>query len=506
MSAYVFTDTTEASPAVARPAEAVCFNGIWLDDEIAGFRTLNVQGRELADREADTYETGSEVGEEFRRAYYKPRTITVTYQIKAATDAKFREYYEQLNRYLEAKQARLIFNDEVDKYFIATKTSNNEVDAGMNSVTGTIEFLCADPCKYSTVEQTFDAAANSEGILEAAITNDGTMPASVSYEITHNHENGFIGIVSEYGAIQLGSPDEVDAVPKQRSEELFRYDSPADYNAMTNGQGILTEDFPKNGTWGSVSAEGKQWLSLSGQGSGSSWHGASKYQVLPADTQGGAEAVNFYCQAKVWYETGLVEQTGLVELVIGDEDGDHLASIHLIKKVTNANTAEAVFQVMGVEKGRVSFTPSNQGPTTKDGGQIYIRKTGQQFDFYFGGTVYPFRVPEAAEKKAHSVTIFLGQIGSGGSLITRMYFDYLFFRKDNVTYLSDIPNRYQAGDVVFIDGGKQKVYTNGIPTQDEVVGSKYFKVPSGTTTVQFYYSDFCSPPPAVQARIREVYL
>lgn len=445
-------------------------------------------------------------GGQFKYQKYGAKYFTMPFSMEEDAAMTLKQKYDALQRALNVSvPSRLIFEGTLDRYCLAIPSGTLEFDQILETGEGVITWVVPDGLAHAVDEKEFTATMQN-GILTADIYNGGVDDVPVSYEITNNHENGFIGIVSQYGAIQLGSVDEVDAVEKQRSEELFRYSTAADYNAMTNGQGILTEDFPKNGTWGTVSAEGKQWLSLSGQGSGSSWHGASKYQVLPADTQGSTEAVNFYCQAKVWYEAGLVEQTGLVELVIGDEDGDHLASIHLIKKVTNANTAEAVFQVMGVEKGRVPFTPSNQGPTTKDGGQIYIRKTGQQFDFYFGGTVYPFRVPEAAEKKAHSVTIFLGQIGSGGSLITRMYFDYLFFRKDNVTYLSDIPNRYQAEDVVFIDGAKQKVYTNGIPTQDEVVGSKYFKVPPGTTTVQFYYSDFCDPPPTVQARIREVYL
>ena len=481
---------------------SVKFDGIELNqyiDVLQGFTPFGGADWQPSISEFD----GAISGAMIKYQRHGAKEISMPFRIKRDLKNK----YDNLEKILNVTEPKkLVFGNTSDRYCLAVPSGTLDLEQTWKNGSGVITWVVPDGVSHAAAEKTFDAAAGDEGILEVQIQNNGSEETPVSYEITHSHENGYIGIVSEYGAIQLGSVDEVDAVEKQRSEELFRHSTAADYNAMTNGQGILTEDFPKNGTWGSVSAEGKQWLSLSGQGSGSGWHGASKYQVLPADTQGITEAVNFYCQAKVWYETGLVEQTGLVELVIGDEEGNHLASIHLIKKVTNANTAEAVFQVMGMEKGRVSFTPSNQGPTTKDGGQIYIRKTGQQFDFYFGGTVYPFRVPEAAEKKAHSVTIFLGQIGSGGSLITRMYFDYLFFRKDNVTYLSDIPNRYQAGDVVFIDGAKQKVYTNGIPTQDEVVGSKYFKVPPGTTTVQFYYSDFCDPLPTVQARIREVYL
>ena len=41
---------------------------------------------------------------------------------------------------------------------------------------------------------------------------------------------------------------------------------------------------------------------------------------------------------------------------------------------------------------------------------------------------------------------------------------------------------------------------------DEVRGSKYFNVPPGETKIQFYYSDFCSPPPTITAKIQEAYL
>lgn len=482
---------------------SVKFDGIELNqyiDVLQGFTPFGGADWQPSISEFD----GAISGAMIKYQRHGAKEISMPFRIKRDLKNK----YDNLEKILNVTEPKkLVFGNTSDRYCLAVPSGTLDLEQTWKNGSGVITWVVPDGVSHAAAEKTFDAAAGDEGILEVQIQNNGSEETPVSYEITHSHENGYIGIVSEYGAIQLGSPDEVDAVPKQRSEELFRYDSPADYNAMTNGQGILTEDFPKNGTWGTISAEGKQWLCLADQGSGSSWHGASKYMILPADSQGSGESVNFYAQTRVWFETGRSSQTGLVEFVIGDESGELLASIHLIKKSTNANTAEAIFKVAGVEKGRQGFTPSNQGPTTKDGGQLYIRKTGQQFDFYFGGTVFSYRVPEAAGKKAKSVTIFLGQQGSGNELVTRMYFYYLFFRKDNVDYMSDIPNRYQPGDVIYIDGSKGKIYTNGIPTQrDEVVGTNYFKVPPGTTTVQIYCSDFCSPPPAVQARIREVYL
>lgn len=63
MSAYTFVDITEASPTPALPSEAVWFDGICLDLEVSSFRTLGVQGREIAEKEIDTYDTGNDAGE-----------------------------------------------------------------------------------------------------------------------------------------------------------------------------------------------------------------------------------------------------------------------------------------------------------------------------------------------------------------------------------------------------------------------------------------------------------
>ena len=88
-----------------------------------------------------------------------------------------------------------------------------------------------------------------------------------------------------------------------------------------------------------------------------------------------------------------------------------------------------------------------------------------------------------------------------------MAFGKMSFRKDNVQYRVDIPNRYAEGDVITIDGETTKMYVNGVPALgDEVKGSKHFHVPPGESKIQFYFSEFCDPKPDVTVRIREAYL
>ena len=48
---YKFTDTIEQFTQEDLPAEAVNFDGKWIEEEIPGYRTLAVSGRELLESE-----------------------------------------------------------------------------------------------------------------------------------------------------------------------------------------------------------------------------------------------------------------------------------------------------------------------------------------------------------------------------------------------------------------------------------------------------------------------
>lgn len=455
---------------------------------------------------------GSKNGEDFLYSRYSSKKMQIEYQIENRTARDLSEFRRNLAKMLHFREPKqVIFSDEPNLYYNAILDGEPTLEENDMYSTGTVTILVPDGLAHSMVEKTFQAELNEEGIMEAIIYNDGTEECAVNYTIEHNHENGYIGIASEYGAMQFGKIDEVDSETLQRSEELFRFDGYDAFSAMTNGQGILTEDFPKNGTWREDTYNDRDsYLALNNVGSGSSWHGASKMITLPQDSSGQNTAQNFYCQTRIWFEAGRNTQTGLMEFVVGDEDGNLLASIHVIKTSTNNAQARVIMKIADEEVERIEFTANGSSPVALNAGQLYIRKTGGEFEFYYHGK-HTFNRPELASKKAKSVTIFVGQHGnrtnSVDDLVTRMYFDYLFFRKDNVNYEKDIPNRYPAGTVLYINGSERKIYRDGINcVEDEIVGTRYFKVPPGETVVQFYYSDFCNPPPTIAASITEVFL
>ena len=461
----------------------------------------------------NTKSIGNSNGVSFLYSNYGENTITFEYVIDNRTARNLSEFRRKTAGIIYSKEPqRLIFSDEPNLYYDAILSGQPALNENYLKSTGTMSFMVPDGLAHSVVEKTFNATKNSSGLLEATIVNNGTEAVPIDYTITHKSENGFIGIVTKDGVIQLGDAGEQDGETRQKTQQLINYRTPEAYSAMTDGQGILGFNYPKNGTFKVVGPyEGHKWLALDNIGSGAgTWHGASKMVTIPADSGGVVGAQNFYVQAKVWFETGTIAQTGMLMLSIGDTAGNHLASIRVAKYELGKNLAYAMFDVEGVEKQRVSFIPDYKGCTTYDKGHIYIKKSGQKFQFYFGGGVYTLYGSAASKtKQAKYISIFSGQHGtmSNHALVTRMYWDYLFFRKDNVNYWYDIPNRYQSGDVVYINGKDTKVYTNGVISQeDEILGSNYPKAPPGETKVQFFCSDFADPAPTITAKIREAYL
>lgn len=445
---------------------------------------------------------GMRRGSEFEYITYKHKIIPMPFEISG----DILEKYDKLCAALNVDEPKeLIFSSVPDRMFYAVPSGDFDFDQISVFGSGTINWIVVDGLAHSTTEKTFQASENASGVLEATITNSGTESVPVSYDIVHNHENGFIGIVSEYGVLQYGSVDEADDEAREKSEVLLKYTKPSDYSAMTEGKGILASNdtFPMTGKFTGYE---DGWLRLQSSGSGSSWHGAARQVTLPSDSSGNSGAVNFVAQTKIWFETSDASQDGLLEFVVGDTDGNHLASIHLVKGVGTAECTP-IFQVQAKEKGRISYVPNSNSVTNRNNGNMEIRKSGELFEFLFGGKTYPYRVPEAKDKKALTLTIFIGQYANRANPVNQMAFGTMSFRKDNVQYRVDIPNRYAEGDVITIDGETTKMYVNGVPALgDEVKGSKHFHVPPGESKIQFHFSDFCNPVPDVTVRIREAYL
>ena len=237
---YAYEDTPAVvSPTPATlPAEAVSINGTYLENIVAGYRTLYVKGRESLATELNTYSVGTAHGEKVKGSRYPSRVLTIGFQLLCPTNEDFRFRFNQLNNILSIEEADFIFNDETDKFFTGYPVMNASVDAGTNNVTGEWEIYCAYPFKRS-INVTTLASTDQSGVVvgnnSATFTfdYDGVIPAKpllrcefasgkTGGDYNEDGDCGFVAFLnSEESIVQLGNPDVIDVDALNKNDTLI---------------------------------------------------------------------------------------------------------------------------------------------------------------------------------------------------------------------------------------------------------------------------------------------
>jgi predicted phage tail component-like protein len=507
---YAFVDTVNSGIVGTNlPTEAMSYNGVYLENEIDGYRTLSVTGRELMESEVTDQEIDGMDGSYYRYKTTPARTITVKYQLRARGSREFRDAFNKMNKLLSGEQVKVIFNDESDKYFIGTKTSNTQVDGGSNNVIGEIEIYCSDPRKYSTTEKEFTA---TDGVLN--IVNEGTVPVSVDYDITTTSETGYIGLVSEEGIMQYGKIEELDGETYKQSEWLASIDDFYKCKDDIGSTDVMHPSYGTNGTLAEHTWFDKKFIGLGSVGTKKgNANGGLRTLVLPADSSGDASgAQNFYCWFHLCFYAGLMGQTGEMCINFLTEDDKLICGCNWYKTDAIGNTGHYEIWANGKVLKNWQFTTSHlqaQNPFYYKWGSCDVLKEGANIRFFFWARYYNFYIPEIENMKCAKIQIAFKQWGdrSGNKVMSMMGFDVIDFEKMNVEKWKDIPNRYPNDTNITIDGKSSHVYVNGMARlEDEVLGTQYFKAPVGTSEVKVTCSEWTKSQPTVKARIREAWL
>lgn len=452
-------------------------------------------------------------GGEFTHSTYSTKQIVMEFRISNSTARELSEFRRKMSEILYSKEPkRLIFSDEPSIYYEAIVDGEPVLGEDDMYSTGTITWLIPDGVAYSTAEFSFDGV-QKDGYQTITIQNNGTEWADVDYEITHNHENGFIGIASKYGAIQLGKIEEADGEDYKASEILSE-----GYSLFQDDHGTSYQN-PENTTQGALEVRnvaGYNVMALKGgQATSGYWNGGMRTLTIPVDSEGRRGAKNFYCYTQHWFETGLMGQTGAQTIAFLTGENEVICSMSINKSDTVGNTAHVDwFAPQNKKIKTLDFHPTayegNPFNLKMGGGHNDFLKEGDRLRIFWYGQYYYFTIPEIKDMACEKIQVWIGQWGSrdlGNQLVTHNYLKSIWFRKDNVEKYRDVPNRYKSGDVVYIDGNDTAVYVNGMKRmEDEIRGSKHFLVPPGETEIQFSYSAFSSPPPTIKAKIREAYL
>lgn len=458
-------------------------------------------------------------GSEFNYTRFNAKTIPVPFYNVSGT---FQEY-NQLMAILNVDEPKeLRFSSLPNITFQAIPSGNIDYDKlTRRNGKGTINFIIADGLAHSKTNRTFEFSKNEQGTLEAEIINEGSEEVAVSYEIKLKKESGFVGIVSEYGAMQFGKYDESDGYMDRKNVTVVS-NQKGDFANWTDGtknyentNKIITTQMTADTSFGGRLGLLPNSFTTSGT-SGAYQYGAVKEYTLSNPIS------QWYIWARAWFETGLMGQTGAWCLTVLDESNHLIAGMAIEKDDTVGNTANVRF-LMGDGSGgsrtvkTISFTPSYWVPPNPYGTEgrdqnrnmFDLVKEKDRVQFFWYGGYYPFYDSRLANVKAKKIQFFVGQYAGRNTTdrkVTHHYLNDFTFQELHVDYWKDVPNRYSSGSVINIDGEKGQIKVNNqIRLDDEVLGTTYFKVPPGKTKVQLILSSFAEITSAT-ATIQEVYI
>lgn len=135
------------------PEKAMSYEGKYLENQIPGYLTLDVVGRESLDTELQTDEI--HVGSIISNQKLKSRTLAVEYGLMFENyeDSQFK--FNKIKQFLFRKEdVPIVFNDENGILFYGRLSSMEQPTYHTNEfATGKIEIFCQNPLKRSRIKE-----------------------------------------------------------------------------------------------------------------------------------------------------------------------------------------------------------------------------------------------------------------------------------------------------------------------------------------------------------------
>ena len=452
-----------------------------------------------------------------------PKEFVDTIEYSGINTRNLNSLRERIAMLLQAKEPyKLELPDEPNRFYMALPKGDIELKGISDWYDETtIEFFIPDGLAHTEIVKEFEFVKNEQGTLEAEIINEGSEEVAVNYEIKLKKESGFVGIVSEYGAMQFGKYDESDGYVDKKNVTVLSNQA-GDFANWADGtvnyentNKIITTKMSADTSYGGRLGLLPSSFTTSGT-SGAYQYGAVKEYTLSNPIS------QWYIWARAWFETGLMGQTGAWCLTVLDENNHLIAGMAIEKDDTVGNTANVRF-LMGDGSGgsrtvkTIPFTPSYWFPPNpygsegraKNSNMFDLLKERDRVQFFWYGSYFPFYDSRLANVKAKKIQFFVGQYAGRNTTdrkVTHHYLNDFTFQELHVDYWKDVPNRYPSWSTIDIDGENGQIKVNNqIRLDDEVLGTTYFKVPPGKTKVQLILSSFAEITSAT-ATIQEVYI
>lgn len=504
--------------SLPHPKLSASIDGIWLEDEVPGFRTSYVQGRESYDVNVDEITSKRIDGSRYSGRQIPSRDLRIHYYITTDTYEQFQQSFNNLRKLLwQKEEVKIIFGDEPNMFYVGTPTAlDSQFVANNHNGEGDITIHCCKPFKYSVEE--YEITPNSEGVFEIDYT--GSYPAFPILEATSKSDLGYVSMVNQDAKIiQIGTPDDVNLDGYGHSVERISH-------AWYNGGNI--SDFSVN--TGSFQALGKNSIltrgSLVSTAPGvrasdygtttQTWHG-------PSITRTFDPIKNFISH---WHITFVGDTTGnnigLIQYNIGgvDADGNHkiICSVTYVKEKTGTNSCISIIHINGKQLTNTAFTcehTNSMSGVVKGAGRGYIERFGTHITVVLaGGKIKKtFDIPEIKDYKATDVNVCFAKWGKQNGVeskaVTSNYIKALSVWEHNVNAWEDVPNKFANGDVIEADCSEAKISVNDVITDKlGALGNDWedFVLSPGPNQIKCLWSSWASTKPEFKIKYRNVYI
>ncbi|OAK78475.1 phage tail protein [Lacticaseibacillus rhamnosus] len=355
------------------------------------------------------------------------------------------------------------------------------------------------------------------------VHNGGTYPVEPVITATMHADNGFLGFAnSQGGVLQFGNPEEVDGYTSEESEVALNLaavqgshmDNQAASNNLYWGDNPATPNEQiGNAIWTQDSYDGwkvePNWPSITGDHK--YWNGPSIKHNL-ARTHNGNFKSNLTWDVMTRFQTG-VSKVGSLETTL-ESDGKPI--FQMILK-DNSALSDQIWWMCYYKNQLVVNEQLDRNIFTNDKFiQLELQKFGNSVVFRVSPWVgnrgrettitRQFTFADAASVETKQFSAWFMRDKTWGE--STMYLIASTVKWQNVSWYTDIKNRFSNGDVITIDVANTKTYFNGNEDRTlHTLGNQWdkFLLPPGDTIIQLMPSSWAQPF-ACEVDLKEAWL
>lgn len=466
-----------------------------------------------------------------------PKAVTVTTTESGATGASFKTF---TTNYTYSQ-------NDIDAYSASGYSGTWNVNESTSElrVGDTVRLRCTNSsksgycfiiAKVTAIPDDKSITCTSSGlndhVIEMTLENKGNVPTPVSIETTFASETGYIGFSLCNTYYQVGNPQEQDRETRQKSVQVFDNHMNEQHDWVLNDGAVFPPQHGSDGTagigwadangscrfiWdqGVIDSNGLKegYVEPTGYGSGSFWHGIAMTKTLPAIE--GQYPYNWSCQWRFdfnedtnwdkrhWNGQGV----GHNSMTFSDANGAVICSIGF-EDTTDASINSNMFITIGNKrvfderfKGTAYYVSITKNMKRDAGSVVCVDKYGSYINIRFRDVNVTYALSNLNQLR--KITWYGAALKSYLPMANNN-FRAMNFTMHNVNYVVDVPNYFQRGYTLYIDGENDKNYVNGALNWDRVdVASRPLMLLPGKHTLRIAVSSFATTLPTVKATYRE---